>query len=141
MGWVGSRTNSNVGQIRGPPRGGWRSHNSAKHLPGWGDFQGGWDGKAVAVTPRLVEFAYPPSRMEKHHTHGSPQEDPRAPWRAPLLVTTPLGFRMRRYEQSFYARRVMMSFRVLPALHNLHFTEKMNVFGLIFIVQKTPEFF
>ena len=60
----------------------------------------------------------PPRRMEKHHTHGSPPEDPRAP----LLVTTPLGFRMRRYEQSFNARGVMMSCRVLPALHNLDFT-------------------
>ena len=60
-----------------------------------------------------------PRRMEKLHTHGSPPEDPRAP----LLVTTPLGFRMRRYEQSFNARGVMMSFRVLPALHNLYFTE------------------
>ena len=34
----------------------------------------------------------------------------------------------------------MMSFRVLPALHNLHFTEQMNVFSLIFILQTTPEF-
>ena len=78
----------------------------------------------------------PPRRMEKHHTHGSPPEDPRAP----LLVTTPMGFRMRRYEQSFNARRLMMSFRVLPALHNLHFTEQMNVFSLIFILQTTPAF-
>ena len=46
--------------------------------------------------------------------------------RAPLLVTTPI--RMRRYEQSFYARRLMMSFRVLPALHNLHFTENPGCF-------------
>ena len=79
----------------------------------------------------------PQRRMEKHHTHSRPPED----HRAPILVTTPLGFRMRRYEQSFNARRLMMSFRVLPALHNLHFTEKMNVFRLIFILQKTPEFF
>ena len=58
----------------------------------------------------------------------------------PLLVTTPLGFRMRRYEQSFNARRLMMSFRVLPALHNLHFTKQMIVFSLIVVLQTTPAF-
>ena len=80
---------------------------------------------------------------------GPPEEDGEAPQprystrspQGPLLVTTPLGFRMRRYEQSFNARRLMMSFRVLPALPNLHFTEQMIVFSLIFIVQKTPDFF
>ena len=78
----------------------------------------------------------PPRRTEKHHTHGSPPEDPRAP----LLVTTPMGFRMRRYEQSFYARGVMMSFRVLPALPNLHFTKQMIVFSLSVVLQTTPAF-
>ena len=38
-------------------------------------------------------------------------------------------------------RRCMPSFRVLPALHNLHFTETLILFSLIFILQKTPEFF
>ena len=84
---------------------GWRSQHSDKHLSARGDCHGGWDGAAVAQTPRWVKTADPPRRMEQLHSHGiSPDST-----RAPLLVITPLGFRMWRYQHSFYARRVMMS--------------------------------
>ena len=84
---------------------GWRSQHSDKHLSARGDCHGGWDGEAVAQTPRLVKTADPPRRMEQLHSHGISPDSPRAP----LLVITPLGFRMWRYPLSFYARRVMMS--------------------------------
>ena len=110
---------------------------SSKNPPGRGVLQGGRDGEGVAQIPRVVTFVDPPAEEA---------EGPQARYstrraQGPLLVTTPLGFRMRRYEQSFYARRVMMSFRVLPALHNFHFTDKVIFFRLIFILPKTPEFF
>ena len=78
----------------------------------------------------------PPRRTEKHHTHGSPPEDPRAA----LLVTTPRGFRMRRYEQSFNARRLMMSRARFAGPSQSAFYRTM-IFFLVFILQTTPEFF
>ena len=96
---------------------------SSKNPPGRGVLQGGWDGEGVAQTPRVVKFADSP---EEEAEGPQARYSTRRP-QGPLLVTTLLRFRMRRYEQSFNARRLMMSFRVLPALHHLHFTEKLCI--------------
>ena len=109
---------------------------SSKNPPGRGVLQGGRDGEGVAQIPRVVTFADPPAEEA---------EGPQARYstrraQGPLLVTTPLGFRMRRYEQSFNARRLMMSRARFAGPSQSAFYRMMIFVCLIFILQRTPEF-
>ena len=117
--------------------GGWRREMSAKNPPGRGVLQGGRDGEGVAQIPRVVTFADPPAEEA---------EGPQARYstrraQGPLLVTTPLGFRMRRYEQSFNARRLMMSRARFAGPSPSALYNQIYVFRQLFILQRTPEFF